>query len=416
MSAGGFAPSLHRSARAAVSTPTTLRVDAFAAAGTWSRPTLGTFWGLSGNINRVRVKLWGAGGGGTTATAAGGGGAFAQADDLDVSASSSYAIAGIAGGAANTNAADTTFGGTLVVAKGGLSGGNGGTGGLASACTGDTKYSGGDGAAGAAQTSSGAGAGSEGNASGFTPGEPDGGAGAASAAGPWYGAGGTSAAATQSAGGRGGASVEYYVAATAGYARWQGYKLSRSATGTSHVAAMPAGIQAGDLLLLIVGMDGTGTISVSGWTQLADRLETNNATRGAVWYRVATGSGDDATVTTSTSTRGNMAVLRFQGAGTPECTIADGNGTNANSSTHTSSAGVVKGIWISAVCWDANANMTLSGPPTGFTNWVASSAANASASRLSFSMLHSEASAVDPANYASGSEQWVASTILIPPA
>jgi hypothetical protein len=61
--------------------------------------------------------------------------------------------------------------------------------------------------------------------------------------------------------------------------------------------ALPAGVLVGMLLLLEVETSANETVAVSGWTQVSDSPVNNaNGTRLAVFYRYATGSGDDPTV------------------------------------------------------------------------------------------------------------------------
>jgi hypothetical protein len=61
--------------------------------------------------------------------------------------------------------------------------------------------------------------------------------------------------------------------------------------------ALPAGVLVGMLLLLEVETSANETVAVSGWTQVPDSPVNNaNGTRLAVFYRYATGSGDDPTV------------------------------------------------------------------------------------------------------------------------
>lgn len=72
---------------------------------------------------------------------------------------------------------------------------------------------------------------------------------------------------------------------------------SGSSWGTSHVIPLPTGYQAGDLLLLAISNNNTGTITdPSGWTQL---VSYNTAFASKVWWKRATGNeGTSVTVTT----------------------------------------------------------------------------------------------------------------------
>lgn len=165
-------------------------------------------------VTSVRVELWGGGGSGGSggSAAAGGGGAYSKSYAVPVTPGSSYNV--VVGGIAS----DSTFGGTLVVAKGGTSasGTTFGAGGSASSGTGDVRYSGGRGGNGSGEGSTGCSgggggaAGPSGNGVDGTSGPPgDGnnnsGPGGAGNAGSG-GAGGTHIGGTDN-GGPGGASV-----------------------------------------------------------------------------------------------------------------------------------------------------------------------------------------------------------------
>lgn len=162
----------------------------YAAVTTYSTGS-GTYTVPAGTTMLV-VELWGGGGGGAGGSATtngygnGGGGGGAYAKKTITSPSSSYSYSVGAGGAAvlkglpGNNGGDTTFGSTLVVAKGGSGGaysasggGAGGAGGTGS--TGDATYTGGSGAAGSTSYAGGGGGGAGsggngGNASGTTAG------------------------------------------------------------------------------------------------------------------------------------------------------------------------------------------------------------------------------------------------------
>lgn len=128
-------------------------VETFTTSGTWDVPD---------GVTSVTVECWGgggSGGGGTNSSGAGGGGgAGGQYSIKEITidqASYNYVIAAVASGVSRDNNGntgnDTTFGGTLVVAKGGAGGqryADGGAGGAGSTSggVGDTIYAGGSGA------------------------------------------------------------------------------------------------------------------------------------------------------------------------------------------------------------------------------------------------------------------------------
>jgi len=94
-------------------------------------------------VNTIKVEAWGGGSGGNNdISRGGGGGAFAGDNTLSVTPGASYTVRVGSGGAAGTgnSGQDSSFG-NLIVAKGG----NGATGGSATASTGAVRYSGGNG-------------------------------------------------------------------------------------------------------------------------------------------------------------------------------------------------------------------------------------------------------------------------------
>jgi uncharacterized repeat protein (TIGR01451 family) len=148
-------------------------------------------WAVPTGVTSVTVEAWGGGGAGGGATgrpAKGGGGAGGQyaRKVVAVTPNASYAVVVGAGGSGDTgdgeSGGDSTFAGTVVVAKGGSGGGrastnnSGGTAGIGSDAggVGDTVFAGGSGSAGSTTSGGGAGGGGAGsngaggNASGNT--------------------------------------------------------------------------------------------------------------------------------------------------------------------------------------------------------------------------------------------------------
>lgn len=123
---------------------------------TITTPGAGT-WTVPAGIASITVRCWGGGGhggagdGGNNGGGGGGGGAYSEST-LSVTPSDviDYYV-GAGGATAEANGEDTTFGDLLeIVAQGGYAevGGTAGIGGAAASGSGDTKYSGGDGATG----------------------------------------------------------------------------------------------------------------------------------------------------------------------------------------------------------------------------------------------------------------------------
>jgi hypothetical protein len=187
---------------------TTLNIRTIAGPTTSFPEPAAPYWAPDGTPNAALVEAWGAGGG-ASAAVGGGGGAYAAETKALLGG---LAVTGMSGlrTAVDTNGADVNIGG--VIAQGGRSGTNGGTGGLASASTGAVKFDGGT--AGDAGSSGGGAGGTSGAGGLITPGFDGGfgGEGLLSAAfGPHFpGGGGQKFDATTRRGATGGGRVSYY--------------------------------------------------------------------------------------------------------------------------------------------------------------------------------------------------------------
>lgn len=201
--------------------------------GSVTYSSAGTFtWTAPAGVTSATVETWGGGGGAGGglaggASGGGGGGAYSKST-VSVTGGTGYTVVvgsgGVAGnpndfGAAGGNGGDSIFNTTSVVAKGGTGGecgatGGGGAGGAASAGTGTTKYSGGNGAAhpnpyhdsGGGGSSAGTGANGN-NASGHTGGSAPTGGGAGGKGGAWNNNGTDGAVPGSAPGGGGGGDI-----------------------------------------------------------------------------------------------------------------------------------------------------------------------------------------------------------------
>lgn len=135
----------------------------------------------------------------------------------------------------------------------------------------------------------------------------------------------------------------------------------------NHTVNLPAGINAGDLLLVFFCADGNPTITFpAGWTPL---FQTAYGAKFGCWRRVADG-GEGATinVTTSSSERSAHTSYRVTGySGTPEVgTTTVGDSTAPNPSSLTTTWAVDDTLWLAACGYDSYG--TMSAYPTNYTN------------------------------------------------
>lgn len=136
---------------------------------------------------------------------------------------------------------------------------------------------------------------------------------------------------------------------------------------TSHTVDLPAGIESGDLLLMLFGASGVATITwPDGWTEL------DQGTSSGAAYKIASGSeGSSVTVLTSasrTSAHQTLRISRYNG--TPEVSAsASGTSVNPNSASLTPSWGSDETLWVSFYGGnDAVGSKTISSYPTNYSN------------------------------------------------
>lgn len=185
-------------------------------------------------------------------------------------------------------------------------------------------------------------------------------------------------------------------------------------SGTSYAVPLPAGIAAGDLLVIIVGVNATATLTTpSGWTQLANAF--SGTQRLAVYYKIASGSeGSTVSVTASASASwatNSYRISNYQG--TPEAgTPATGSSTAPNPPSLSPSWGSAKTLWIAAAA--NNGAASFSGTPANYGNQITGSASLVKTTSVRREL---EASSDDSGAFTlSSSNVWVAHTIAIRPA
>lgn len=375
----------------------------FADDASWTGPITG----------EATVECWGAGGGGTTDTGGGGGGAYSRSF-VQLVAGTDYGIV-VGTGAADTDGEDSTFEASVVVAKGGLSGTNGGTGGATGTGTGDVKFAGGNGGVGTGSRAGGGAAGDLAAGANATGGQSNGGVATSALAGSAFGVGGGSTAAAGLAGQRGEVRITLPVWPTQAFPVVRGRAWMRdSSAATSRNATLPARIEAGERLLLVVFADGDPTITVSGWTKVGQHTETSgNQCTLAAFEKVAAGA-DSAAIVTSTSVLTSHHAWRIQNGGAATWTVTNGQSAAPDSPSH-SIGSSAKSLWIAAFVADANGAPGLTGAPTDYGAVLtmpqrsAAGVLGATAERLL------EASSENPGAWSmTASEQWVAATISVP--
>lgn len=183
-------------------------------------------------------------------------------------------------------------------------------------------------------------------------------------------------------------------------------------TNTSTVT-LPAGITAGDILLMIVGHEDNGAVGTpSGWTSLFSTGSGSGRCQG--FWKVASGA-EGANVTLDESDISVVAV-RITGAVDLECgTSVTGSDTAPNPPSLTASWGVKKTLWLAA-CGGRN-DPTVSGMPAGFTEVDQIDDDHGDVGSFAcIAELESAEATVNPAAFTlSTSASWVAQTIAVEP-
>lgn len=383
---------------------------------TFTAPDAYTFLSPSSSISAVRARCWAPGGGGTTATGSGGGGAFAQ-DEVTLVPGVAYNIVAPTAPLADISAADCTFNSPSVVAKGGTRGRDGGAGGSAALSSGSVKYGGANGTLSAGTTAGGGGGGSLAAAVGGAGGKAEGGVGQNGTTGRALGAGGGSTAGGQTGGGASQCRLDYFVPATASFARRMEYAVGRDAAAALvRSANMPAGMTAGEGLLMLIGVDGGAgavNITVPDWSQLLEVDEGTGAVTAAAYWRVASGSSDTGIISSSTSTQTSFIVTRYADAGFPSISGSSGSSTNANPPPITPAGGSGNYHIVTLAAVDGGST-SLQSLPSGYSGGPIIYPSNDSGIILAEANTTFVGTTTDPAAYGSGNEQWVAMTIAIP--
>jgi hypothetical protein len=150
---------------------------------------------------------------------------------------------------------------------------------------------------------------------------------------------------------------------------------STSTAGTSHTITMPAGTQASDMVLLVVG---TGNAAASfdaltDWSEILDE-----GTSGGLKILTYTGSGapSNPTFTSSTNVRTATIAFRISGADkttTPEIAVTPGSATNNSPDppalTPSVPGGALDYLWIAVGTYQGEAvddDSWCNSPPTNY--------------------------------------------------
>lgn len=191
-----------------------------------------------------------------------------------------------------------------------------------------------------------------------------------------------------------------------------------STAGTAHLVAMPATVNAGDLLISQFSAVDIPTVATpTNWNLLHS---TSNAdVRLASYYKIAVGDEDGTTVdhVTSASVKAVAYVYRisaWHGTTPPEVgTAATGSGTAPNPPTLTPSWGAEDTLWLATVGW--RGVIAVSVYSANYTNGTDDSTTAGPGSTIATARRELNATSDDPGAFTAGTANWIAQTYAIRP-
>lgn len=151
-----------------------------------------------------------------------------------------------------------------------------------------------------------------------------------------------------------------------------------TAVGTSHTITLPAGVTAGHLYLVVMGIDGlvTLTTATTGWTKVGQGTGANGVTAG-VFAGIAGTAVTPFVITSSTSTNGahnSWDIDLWSGViADIAFATATGAGSAGTSPALTPAGGALDYLWIVNCSANSGANLATAAP-AGFSNFVSRTA------------------------------------------
>lgn len=200
---------------------------------------------------------------------------------------------------------------------------------------------------------------------------------------------------------------------------------SGAVISTPFTVNLPAGITAGELLLMLISdsvLDDSMGPAASGWTLLGHANTSGNNGHGTLFYRIADGSeGSTVTVTfTATNSSRMSAMVRritnWHSTTPPEATIvAGGASTTPDPGALTPSWGAADTLWVAMVAGDSIFTGTTGYPATYADNREEFSPTNNPC--VAWATRNLNAASDDPGTFTvSASVLWVTFTVAVRPA
>ena len=197
-----------------------------------------------------------------------------------------------------------------------------------------------------------------------------------------------------------------------------GIENTISSSGTTPSITLPSGISSGDVIVIFVGVDGTPTASITGFSQ--DIAAVGGWAASATYYvfsKTADGTeGSSVTLSISASevVCASAWVITNANDVAFSAVATNAGSVNPDSPSLTSGFGAVPTFWISSFATD-NGTPTITAYPSGYENGQSlSGGANFGSPRLGVSSTVASVATEDPPAYTiSEAHNWVAVTVAI---
>lgn len=196
---------------------------------------------------------------------------------------------------------------------------------------------------------------------------------------------------------------------------------SNFANATSHLVAMPATVNVGDLLIALIATDGVASVTTpANWNSLHSSATAAN--RLGSYYKIAVGDEDGTTVDFVTSATETMAaqvyrISNWHGTTPPEIGAPASAGSgDPDPPSLIPSWGAADTLWLAE--YGSDAVSTATAYPTDYTDGITASAGGAGQCSIGSARRNLNATSDNPGTFTvtDNTKAWVAQTIAIQPA
>ena len=197
-----------------------------------------------------------------------------------------------------------------------------------------------------------------------------------------------------------------------------GIENTISNSGTTPSLTLPSGISSGDIILIFVGVDGTPTASITGFTQEIGQAGGWAASASYYVFSKTADGTEGASVTLTLSASEIVCASAWVIANADDiafsATATNAGSVNPDSPSLTSGFGTVPTLWLSSFATD-NGTPTITSYPSGYENGQSlSGGAGFGSPRLGVASKLQTSASEDPPEYTiSESHNWVAVTVAV---